>query len=122
MGLAALSVFIALFNTLKERRYELALLRTLGGSRVQVMGLILLESVWLCLAGFVSGIVVSRVALWLISRATGREYRFALDQFGFRWSDEGLLFLLALGIGLSAALIPAQKAYRLDISKTLSHE
>lgn len=122
IGLAALSVFIALFNTLKERRYELALLRTLGGSRVQVMGLILLESVWLCLAGFVSGIVVSRVALWLISRATGREYRFALDQFGFRWSDEGLVFLLVLSIGLLAALIPAQKAYRLDISKTLSHE
>jgi putative ABC transport system permease protein len=122
MGLSALSVFIALFNTLKERRYELALLRTLGGSRAQLLWLLLLESLWLCAAGFVSGIVLSRSALWLVSRATEREYRFSLDRFGFQWPGEGLLLLLTLGTGLLAALLPALKAYRLDISKTLANE
>lgn len=121
MALAALSVFIALFNTLKERRYELALMRTLGGSRAQLLWLTLLESLWLCLAGFLSGIAISRLALWLISRASEREYRFALDQFGFKWAGEGSLFLLTVGIGLLAALIPALKAYRIDISKTLAN-
>ncbi|MCC6459434.1 MAG: ABC transporter permease [Saprospiraceae bacterium] len=120
MVLAALSVFVALFNTLKERRYELALLRTLGGSRIRLLCLLLLESLWLCAAGFASGILLSRLAFWFISQAAEREYRFSLDQFGFQWPGEGWLLLLALGIGLIAALFPALKAYRLDISKTLA--
>ena len=122
MGLAAMSVFVALFNALKERRYELALLRTLGGSRAQLLGLLLLESLWLCTAGFVSGILLSRLALWFIAQAAERTYRFSLDQFGFQWPGEGWLLLLTLGIGISAALLPALKAYRLDISKTLADE
>lgn len=122
MGLAALSVFVALYNTLKERRYELALLRTLGGSRAQLLWLLLLESLWLCVAGFLSGILLSRLALWLISRATEQTYRFSLDQFGFQWPGEGGLLLLTVCIGLLAALLPALKAYRLDISKTLANE
>jgi putative ABC transport system permease protein len=122
MALAALSVFIALFNTLKERRYELALMRTMGASRGQIMGLVLLESLWLCLAGFLSGVLLSRLALWLISRAAEQSYRFSLDEFGPRWPQEAWLLLLTLGVGLLAALIPALKAYSLNISKTLANE
>jgi putative ABC transport system permease protein len=122
MFLSGLSVFVSLFNTLKERRYELALLRTMGAARGQLFLLVLLESLWLCLAGFVSGILLSRVALWLIAQATERTYRIRLDQFGLHWPEEGWLFALTLGIGVLAALIPAFKAYRLNISNTLAHD
>jgi putative ABC transport system permease protein len=106
MALAALSVFIALYNTLKERRYELALMRTMGASRGQLMWMVLLESLWLCVAGFLSGIALSRVALWLISKAAEREYHFSFENYHFKWPQEGWLLLLTLGIGLVAALIP----------------
>jgi putative ABC transport system permease protein len=122
MALAALSVFIALYNTLKERRYELALMRTMGASRRQLMWMVLLESLWLCLSGFLSGIALSRVALWLISKAAEREYHFSFENYHFKWPQEGWLLLLTLGIGLVAALIPALKAYSLNISKTLANE
>ena len=121
MLLSGLSVFIALYNTLKERRYELALLRTMGAGRGQLMRLVLLESLWLCLAGFGTGILLSRIALLFISSAAEREYHFSFDQLGFKWPQEGYLLLLTLGIGLIAALLPAWKAYRLNISKTLAH-
>ncbi len=122
MALAALSVFIALYNTLKERRYELALMRTMGASRGQLMWMVLLESLWLCLAGFLSGIALSRLALWLISKAAEREYHFSFENYHFKWPQEAWLLLLTLGIGLVAALIPALKAYSLNISKTLANE
>jgi len=122
MCLSGLSVFIALYTTLKERRYELALLRTMGARRGQLMWLVLLESLWLCLAGYVSGLLLSRFALWLISNAAKRAYRFSFDQLGYRWPQEGWLLALTLGIGLLAALIPAFKAYTLNISKTLANE
>lgn len=121
MGLSGLSVFIALYNTLKERRYELALMRTMGAGRGQLMWLVLLESLWLCVSGFVSGLLLSRLALWFISNAAERTYRFSFDQFGFRWQEEGWLLLLTMGIGLLAALLPALKAYSLNISKTLAN-
>jgi putative ABC transport system permease protein len=122
MALAALSVFIALYNTLKDRRYELALMRTLGASRIQLMGLLLLESLWLCLIGFTCGILVSRLALWIISGTAASAYHLWLDQFGLLVPEEVWLLLLTLLIGLLAAFIPALKAYRLDISTTLSSD
>jgi putative ABC transport system permease protein len=122
MGLAVLSVLIALYNALKERRYELALMRAMGAGRGQLMRLLLFESLWLCLAGFFTGILLSRLALWFISTATAREYRFSFEEFGFKWPQEGWLFLFTLGAGVVAALFPALMAYRLDISKTLANE
>lgn len=122
MGLAVLSVLIALYNALKERRYELALMRAMGAGRGQLMRLLLFESLWLCLAGFLTGILLSRLALWFISAATAREYRFSFEEFGVKWPQEGLLLLFTLGAGIVAALLPALKAYRLDISKTLANE
>ncbi len=121
VALAALSVFVALYRALEERRYELALMRTLGASRGQVVRLLLYESLWLCVAGFVAGLLISRIGLWAISQAAERELRLSADQYGFRWGQEGGLLLIVIAIGLLAALIPAWKAYRLNIAQTLQY-
>ncbi|MCS7036146.1 MAG: FtsX-like permease family protein [Saprospiraceae bacterium] len=121
VALAALSVFVALYRALEERRYELALVRTLGASRGQVLWLLLYESLWLCLAGFVAGLLISRVGLWAISQAAERELRLSAAEYGFRWAQEGGLLLIVLAIGLLAALLPAWKAYRIHIAQTLQY-
>ncbi len=46
MGLSALSIFISLFNSLKERKYELALMRTMGAGRADLIKLY--GRVWCC--------------------------------------------------------------------------
>ncbi len=118
--LAGLSVFIALYSTLKERIYEMALMRTLGASRLQLAMLVVLESLWLCLAGYVSGLVLSRVGLWIISKIIENEYHYAIPVLHFRWPQEGYLFLLTMACGLLAAMVPAWNVYRLNIAKTLA--
>jgi len=120
VALAGLSLFVALYNSLKERRYELALLRTMGASRGKLVGLVLLESLWLCALGFVGGILLGRLVLWRIAVAADREYRIALEQFGPKWPEEGLLSLFVLAVGIAAALLPAWRAYSINISKTLA--
>ncbi|MCU0354527.1 MAG: ABC transporter permease, partial [Cytophagales bacterium] len=45
--IAALSIFIALYNALKERRYDLAIMRTLGASQGKLVAHILLEGLLL---------------------------------------------------------------------------
>ena len=58
--ISGISVFISLYNSLKERKYELALMRSLGASRGKIFYLILLEGLILSALGFVLGIILSR--------------------------------------------------------------
>lgn len=121
MLISGISIFIALYNTLKERKYEFALMRVSGSSRLQLLGLVLFESLLLCITGFVLGTIVGRVGLWLISSTTEQDYKMSFDPFAFALEKEGILFLVTIFVGIIAALIPAIKAYRLNISKTLAN-
>jgi len=121
MCIAAISVFISLLNSLKERRYELALMRSLGASPVKLFGLIIQESLLLCFAGYFVGIVLGRVGMFIISVL-------AEDQFHFEVSVQSIapveawLLPITLIIGLVASIIPAIQAYRTDISTILKNE
>jgi putative ABC transport system permease protein len=121
MLISGISIFIALYNTLKERKYEFALMRISGAGRGQLLGLVLFESLLLCVVGFILGTVVGRIGLWLISGSTAEEYKMEFNPFVFLWDKEGVLFLITIFVGIIAALIPAIKAYKLNISKTLNN-
>lgn len=121
MLISGISIFIALFNTLKERKYEFALMRISGAGRGQMLWLVVLESLFLCVLGFILGLISGRIALYTISVATSSEYKLAFDPFQIVWEKEGMLFLLTIFTGIIAALIPAIKAYSLNISKTLAN-
>ncbi|WP_051197707.1 ABC transporter permease [Flavobacterium soli] len=121
MLISGISIFIALYNTLKERKYEFALMRVSGASRLQLLGLVLFESLLLCITGFILGTILGRIGLWLISSTTEQDYKMAFDPFAFALEKEGVLFIVTIFVGIIAALIPAIKAYRLNISKTLAN-
>ncbi len=116
---AALGVFIALYNALKERRYDLALMRTMGASRMKLLWHVLLEGLLMVLMGTVLGLVLGHVATevlgWFLREAQQVEIT------GLAWTIEELwLLALAVGLGLVAALLPAFQAYRIDIARTLA--
>lgn len=121
MLISGISIFIALYSTLKERKYEFALMRISGASRLQLLLLVLAESIFLCVAGFIIGTVVGRLALYFISSATEQEFKMSFEPFAFAWEKEGILLLVTIFVGVIAAVIPAVKAYTLNISKTLSN-
>lgn len=121
MLISGISIFIALYNTLKERKYEFALLRVNGASRLQLLSLVLIESLLLCVVGFLFGTIVGRIALSLISGSSEDEFKMSFNPLEFVWEKEGFLFLLTIFVGILAALIPAVKAYSLNISKTLAN-
>lgn len=121
MLISGISIFIALYNRLKERKYEFALLRVSGASRLQLLTLVLFESLLLCFVGFILGTIVGRVALTLISSTTDEQFKMAFNPLTIIWDKEGILFLVTIFVGIVAALIPAIKAYTLNISKTLAN-
>jgi len=115
-----LSIFISLYNGLKERQYELALLRTMGGTRWTLSRLILLEGLWIVGIGCVLGFFLSRGGTYLLSRLSEDTFRYPLQVWQVQWMDM-LLFGLTLCVGIMASLLPAVKAMKMDISKTLSN-
>ena len=118
--LSILSVFISLFNSLKERKYELALMRTMGASRSTLFILILLEGILLSFVGYILGLTFSRIGLWIISNKMEDNFQYSIGDMNVL-PMEWILLALTLFIGFLAAFLPAYSAMRIDISKTLSN-
>lgn len=118
MFIAALSVFISLYNALKERQYDLAIMRTMGASKIKLFTLIIVEGLIITLIGGIIGLAFGHLVLYYISNQTSQSADF-IEAFKL-YENEIFILLAALGIGIIAALIPAVKAYKTTISKILS--
>ena len=121
MVISGISIFIALYTSLKEREPEFALLRVNGAKRFQLLQIVMFESILLCVVGFVFGSITGRVALSMLSNASEADFKMSFDPYTFLWQKEGILLVITLLVGSIAALIPAIKAYNLNISKTLAN-
>jgi putative ABC transport system permease protein len=116
---AALSVFVALYNSLKDRRYDLAIMRTLGSSRLKLLLIVLLEGMVVALVGAVMGVFLGHAAMEALARwfAHGGQ----TGATGWIWlTQEWWILGLALVVGCVAALLPAWLAYRTDIAQILA--
>jgi putative ABC transport system permease protein len=116
--ISALSIFISLLNSLKERSYELALIRVMGGSRRRLFSGVMLEGISYAIPGYLAGFALSRLALLLLSAYAGGALNYTLPA----WIVPADLYLLAASLltGAAAALFPAVKAMNAHISKILN--
>ncbi|QCR21613.1 ABC transporter permease [Pontibacter sp. SGAir0037] len=120
MAVAGISVFVSLYNSLKDRQYELAIMRTLGASRFDLFAMVMLEALHLSIAGFVAGLLLSRLGIFILYNILADMVHGNLYRLGLQ-ADEIYLLLICLLIGFMAALLPACQALSTNISKTLSH-
>lgn len=118
MAIAGLSVFISLYNALKQRKYDLAIMRTLGASKLKLFTLVIFEGMVITVIGGFLGLIFAHIALYYISLQTSQSADFI---YAFKLNPVELIFvLLACIIGIISALIPAIKAYKTTISHILS--
>jgi len=118
LGLSGFSIFISLLSSLKDRQYDLAIMRVMGATRFKIFTVILLEGLILSCLGSVLGLISGHLVL------SGFWFKDALVQNGI----SGMLFSInelilvgaALFVGLFAALLPALKAAFTDIHNTLN--
>lgn len=115
---SAISVFFSLLNSLKDRKYELALVRVLGGSRGFLFAMILLEGIYLALLGSILGIILGHIIMWRLSGSLTQQYKYQFEPWQFLQQEWYIVFA-AIGIGILAALWPALRAYGTQISATL---
>ncbi|MCU0294761.1 MAG: FtsX-like permease family protein [Candidatus Nanopelagicales bacterium] len=125
-GMLALSILIAalgVVNTMAlsvlERTREIGLLRAVGASRRQVRRMIRWEAVLVAVTGALAGILVGLLA--------GTSLRAALSGDGIEilvipMATLLVILVLAIVIGVLAAVLPARRAARLDILAAIADE
>ena len=118
---SAFSLFINLFNSMNDRKYEMALIRTLGASRFQLSKMIIFESLILTISGFVMGLLFSRFGVMFVSSLIDESINYDLSSI-IILKEEYWLLALSILIGLISALIPVIQVYRMNISKILADE
>jgi putative ABC transport system permease protein len=127
IGLAvSFTILLVTANTMsmavRERRTEIAVLKTLGFSSAQVMGLIVSEALTLGLLGGGLGIGGSKMVMWTLTTIPG--VRDMLLNLGLSSLDlKPMVALLGLGVslllGFAAGFAPAWGAYRARITDML---
>lgn len=115
---AGLSVFIALWSAVRERRADLALLRMLGAPPRKIAGLLLCEALWLallaCALGLLAGQGVMAVAAWALQAEK------SVVIGAFVWPIELMVVpALAFAVALAASALPAWEAYRASVFELL---
>lgn len=117
--ISGLSIFIALYNSLKERRYDLAIMRSMGASRFKIVVTILTEGALLTFLGSIAGIVLGHGVLMALSMFVEETQKAGVTGLVF-YTEEWILLAGSLLLGLLCAIIPAIQAYRTDISRVLA--
>ncbi|WP_153555987.1 ABC transporter permease [Roseimaritima sediminicola] len=116
---AAVGILVSIYNSMSDRRRDIAVMRALGARRDTVTTVILLESLLIAVIGGVSGWLLAHGAIWLaggyIEAQTGiRPGLFSTSQY------ELVILPLVLALAALAGLLPAMVAYRTDVTKNLS--
>ena len=117
--IAGLSIFIALYNSLKERKYDLAVMRTLGASRGQVFFHIILEGIILTLLGALFGVAFGHLFLHFLVMTNEQGTLSSISAMVFLQKELWMVGYAVI-IGIAAAILPAWQAYKTNISNQLT--
>ncbi|MDO9403843.1 MAG: ABC transporter permease [Polaromonas sp.] len=115
---AGLSVFIALWGAVRERRADLALLRMLGAPPRRMAALLLCEALLIAALATLLGLLAGQGLMALVAQAL--QLQGAWLAGGVSWPAVLLAIpALALLVALLSALLPAIESYRITVSELL---
>jgi putative ABC transport system permease protein len=117
---ASISIMVSIFNSMNDRRHEIAVMRALGARRVTVMIIILVESILLSLLGGALGLALGHGIIWACSPMIVKWTGVVVGLLQFQWME---LVLIPGLIALASAVgyLPALSAYRTDVAQALTN-
>jgi putative ABC transport system permease protein len=116
---AALSIFAALYASLRARRHDLAVLRCLGATRGELFYLLFVEGLLLTIAGIIVGLILAHGGVELLGQWLGEGQGIVIS--GWAWANGEFALVAGLLLtGSVTAMIPAWQAYSTDVARTLT--
>ena len=116
---ATASILASIYNSMNERRREIAILRALGARRRTIFSAILLEAAAISALGMVVGFLVYVGIMTGAAKVIRAQTGIVLDPYQYNavmlWAPAALI-----GLGALAGIVPAMKAYRTDVATYLA--
>ena len=131
MVTSGISIMLALYNSMEQRRRQIAVLRVLGASRRRIFGLIVTESAVIGLAGALAGVLLGATGSWLVAGVMRDRLGLAIEPsvWVMQAVEVGgrdvvlpltpLVLLAAVALAAAAGVVPAVMAYRTSVARSL---
>ena len=119
VAVSGIGIFVSIYNSMNERRREIAIMRALGAQRRTVSLMILCETLLLCLGGGLLGILLGHGLVFAASPILEAKSGLLIDPWAYsKW--ELVVLPISLGLATLSGLIPSITAYRTDVAETLA--
>lgn len=118
MVVSAISIMLALYNSMEQRRRQVAVLRVLGCSRPRVFGLIVTESAIIGILGGLAGLAAALIGTRIVAGVLKEKLGLVVDPV-FDPRVTFTVLVASLALAAVAGLIPAASAYRTSVARNL---
>lgn len=115
---AGIGIMVSIYNSMSDRRHDIAVMRALGASRMIIMSVILMESILLALGGGLAGLLLGHGLIGALGPLIAQKLSVVVSALEFQSAE----ILLVPGLIVLATLVgylPAVVAYRTDVAKSL---
>ena len=116
---AGIGIFVSIYNSMADRKREIAIMRALGASRVTVFSIILGESLLLCLGGGILGLLMGHGLIVIAAPFIESQAGIMVNPWSFDVM-EFVLFPVLIGMATLVGFLPGLTAYRTDVADSLS--
>lgn len=117
---AGIGVMVSIYNSMNDRRRDIAVMRALGAGRGTVLTIVLLESILLALAGGACGFVLGHLLIGALSPQIVAHTGVSIGLFEYE-QHEFILVPVLIALAAIVGFLPALSAYRTDVAKVLSN-
>jgi putative ABC transport system permease protein len=119
--ISCITIFISLYKMVKDRAFDLAILRTYGASNFQLVNMVLYEGIFLVFASFLLGFLMLKIGFYIVLHFMNSNYQQNLiKELPFQDILQiAIVILTTVIVSVSLAIYPIMK---MNISTILSNE
>jgi putative ABC transport system permease protein len=117
--ISGIGIFVSIYNSMSERRKEIAIMRALGADRSQILLIIMCESVLLCFLGGLVGMLLGHVMVFIAAPIIESRAQLLIEPWAY---DVYEIYIIPgmIALAIIVGFIPAMSAYRTNVSEHLN--
>lgn len=116
---SGVGIFVSIYNSMADRKREIAIMRALGARRSTVFSIIIAESLLLCAGGGLLGLLLGHGLVFVAGPIVEARSDILIDPWAFEVQELMILPALIL-LAVVVGVVPGLTAYRADVARGLS--
>lgn len=118
MIIAGMTLFLSIYSVTRNQQHEIAIMRSVGSSRMTIFRMVMFEALLLTLIGAVLGRLIGYGVAGGIASVISQQSGIPIG-IQFLTDLEPTLWVITIVVGVVAGLVPAMLAYRVDVVENL---